>query len=84
MVRSTVRLPEAEQQYQVVLDICSESSEGKDSVSLATARRDLGRVMALQRRFDRAEEQYKLAVDMCSRLLGCVVLVLGAYVCVGW
>jgi hypothetical protein len=54
----------------VVLDICAESSEGKDSVSLATARRDLGRVMALQRRFDRAEEQYKIAVDMCSRLLG--------------
>ena len=66
------RLAEAEQQYQVVLDICSESSEGRDSVSLATARRDLGRVMALQRRFDRAEEQYKIAVDRCSRLLGCV------------
>ena len=28
MVRSTVRLPEAEQQYKFVLDICSERRSG--------------------------------------------------------
>ena len=57
------RLAEAEQQYQVVLDICCESAEGKETVAVATARRDLGRVLALQKKFDRAEEQYKV----CSR-----------------
>jgi tetratricopeptide (TPR) repeat protein len=54
------RLQEAEQQYQVVLDICCDSSEGKETVAVATARRDLGRVLALQKKFDRAEEQYKV------------------------
>jgi hypothetical protein len=63
------RLSEAEQQYHVVVDVCVESS---DTVPLATARRDLGRVLALQRRFDRAEEQYRLSLDTCVRVLGCV------------
>ncbi len=54
------RIGEAEQQYQVVLDLCCDSAEGKETVAVATARRDLGRVLALQRKFDRAEEQYKV------------------------
>ena len=44
----------------MVLDLCCESAEGKETVAVATARRDLGRVLALQRKFDRAEEQYKV------------------------
>jgi hypothetical protein len=71
------RLAEAEHQYQVVLDLCSEGSGDRDAISLATARRDLGRVLALQRRFDRAEEHYTVAVDMCARLLGYGTLLAG-------
>jgi hypothetical protein len=61
------RMQEAEQQYQVVLDICCDSSEGKETVAVATARRDLGRVLALQKKFDRAEEQYKVCA-LCARM----------------
>ena len=43
---------------------------GADSAAVATAHRDLGRVLALQHRYDRAEEHYGAAVRTCSSLLG--------------
>lgn len=69
------RIQEAEQQYQVVLDLCCDSAEGKETVAVATARRDLGRVLALQRKFDRAEEQYK--VSSLLRSLAFVLVYVG-------
>lgn len=60
---------DAEQQFEAVLEIKRERS-GNESVPVASACRDLGRVLALQRRFDKAEEHYSLAVRLCSKLLG--------------
>lgn len=60
---------DAEQQFEAVLEIKRERS-GNESVPVASACRDLGRVLALQRRFDKAEDHYSLAVRLCSKLLG--------------
>jgi tetratricopeptide (TPR) repeat protein len=61
--------PDAEQQYAAVLDVKVDRC-GAASVAAAGAHRDLGRVLALQRRFDRAEEEYSAAVRLCTNLLG--------------
>jgi len=53
----------------VVLEVKKERC-GPESVPVAAAHRDLGRVLALQRRFEDAEGHYSAAVRLCSRLLG--------------
>jgi tetratricopeptide (TPR) repeat protein len=57
--------PDAEQQYEAVLSTRKERAGG-DAAGLAAAARDLGRVLALQRRFEPAEEQYAAAVRLCA------------------
>jgi tetratricopeptide (TPR) repeat protein len=63
------RLADAEQLYAQVLSIRKEG-EGDETVGVATASRDLARVLALQKKHVAAEKQYKLSVALCSRLLG--------------
>ena len=65
----TCSYADAQQQYAAVLDAKRERC-GHDSAAVAAAHRDLGRVLALQRQFDRAEEHYAAAVHTCSSLLG--------------
>ena len=60
---------DAQQQYEVVV-ASKREAHGAESVAVATAHRDLGRVLSLQRRFDAAEEQYSTAVRLCARLQG--------------
>lgn len=60
---------DAEQQYAAVLDAKRDRC-GPDSPAVAASERDLGRVLALQKRFDLAEEHYLLSVRLCSAHLG--------------
>ena len=60
---------DAEQQYTSVLEAKRERC-GAESAAVAGAHRDLGRVLALQRKFAASEEHYTAAVGGCSRLLG--------------
>jgi tetratricopeptide (TPR) repeat protein len=60
---------DAEQQYVAVLEAKRDRCGG-ESVAVATACRDLGRILALQRRFDKSEEYYATSVRLCSSLLG--------------
>eukprot|EP01138_Halocafeteria_seosinensis_P013163 gb/GECG01013444.1/.p1 GENE.gb/GECG01013444.1/~~gb/GECG01013444.1/.p1 ORF type:complete len:610 (+),score=106.08 gb/GECG01013444.1/:1-1830(+) len=63
------RYADAEQQYQVVYDVRAEH-HGQNSILVASVCRDLGRVLALQEKFDQAEVQYLKAVKLCSELQG--------------
>lgn len=60
---------DAQLQYEVVLERKTEQC-GPESVPVASVHRDLGRVLALQRRFEPAESHYATAVSLCARLLG--------------
>ena len=62
-------LSDAEQQYAAVLAAKLERC-GAASPSVAGAHRDLGRVLALQRKFDAAEEHYSTGVQLCVSSLG--------------
>jgi tetratricopeptide (TPR) repeat protein len=62
-------LSDAEQQFAVVLDAKTDRC-GSDSIAVAQAHRDLGRVLANQKKFDRAEDQFAASVRIYSAVLG--------------
>lgn len=59
----------AQELFQQVYDIRKRIS-GPRSVAVATAARNLGRVLALQRQFREAKERYSEAVEVSSEVLG--------------
>jgi tetratricopeptide (TPR) repeat protein len=63
------RLAEAEVQYNHVYQI-RKRRQGPQSLAVATAARNLGRVLALQRKFDAARDMYTEAVEVSMDVLG--------------
>jgi tetratricopeptide (TPR) repeat protein len=62
-------LGDSQQLYSAVLERKIERC-GANSVPVAASQRDLGRVLALQQKFEAAEEAYSRSVEICSNLLG--------------